>query len=57
MRQAQLWPELSLMKPDPLVAAELGRQMLTDQGIAANLCLKARQYLAGALVGSEHQVH
>ena len=47
--QAQLWPELSLEKPDPLMAAELGRQMLTDQGVASELCLRARQHLAGAL--------
>ncbi len=55
--QARLWPELSLEKPDPLMAAELGRQMLTDQGLAADLCLKARQHLASALIGSELQVH
>ncbi|HWS84589.1 MAG TPA: glycosyltransferase family 4 protein [Ktedonobacteraceae bacterium] len=47
--QTWLWPELSLEKPDPLMAAELGRQMLTDQGIAADLCLAARQRLAGTL--------
>ena len=55
--QALLWPELSLAKPDPLLAAELGRQMLTDQGFAAEVCLRARQCLAGAIVGSELQVH
>ena len=55
--QAKLWPELSLAKPDPLVVAELGRQMLTDQGIATDLCSRARQRLAGALVGSGLQVH
>jgi glycosyltransferase involved in cell wall biosynthesis len=55
--QALLWPSLSLEKPDSLMAAELGRQMLTDQGVAADLCLKARQHLAGALVGSEVQIH
>jgi hypothetical protein len=47
--QTWLWPELSLQKPDPLIAAELGRQLLTDQGVAADLCLEARQRLAGAL--------
>jgi len=47
--QTWLWPDLSLAKPDLLIAAELGRQMLTDQGVAANLCMKARQRLAGAL--------
>ena len=47
--QVWLWPELSLQKPDPIVAAELGRQMLTDQGVAADFCLAARQRLAGAL--------
>jgi len=47
--QAWLWPDLSLEKPDPLIAAELGRQMLTDQGVAADLCLYARQQLAGTL--------
>jgi len=55
--QALLWPELSLEKPDPLKAAELGRCMLTDQGVAADLCLAARQHLAGTPVGSELQVH
>ena len=54
--QAQLWPELSLEKPDPLKAAELGRQVLTDQGVASELCLKARQHLAGALTPS-HDGH
>jgi hypothetical protein len=44
--QARLWPALSLTKPDPLMVAELGRQMLTDQGIASELCLRARQSLA-----------
>jgi len=47
--QALLWPALSLQKPDPIIAAELGRQMLTDQGISADLCLAARQQLASAL--------
>jgi glycosyltransferase involved in cell wall biosynthesis len=47
--QAQLWPELSLEKPDPMMAAELGRQMLTDQGVATDLCLNARQALASIL--------
>jgi len=47
--QARLWPELSLTKPDPLMAAELGRQMLTDQGVATDLCLNARQALASTL--------
>jgi glycosyltransferase involved in cell wall biosynthesis len=47
--QAQLWPELSLEKPDPMKAAELGRQMLTDQGVATDLWLAARQALASIL--------
>jgi len=46
-----------LDKPDPIIAAELGRQMLTDQGVAADLCLAARQRLASALIESELQVH
>jgi glycosyltransferase involved in cell wall biosynthesis len=50
--QARLWPDLSLTKPDPLMAAELGRQMLTDQGVATDLCLAARQRLAGALIAN-----
>jgi len=55
--QAQLWPELCLEMPDPIVAAELGRQMLTDQGVAADLCLAARQRLASKFVESEVRVH
>jgi len=47
--QALLWPSLSLTKPDSIGAAELGRQMLTDQGVAADLCLAARQRLAEGL--------
>lgn len=47
--QVWLWPDLSLTKPDPLMAAELGRQMLTDQGVATDLCQTARQRLAGTL--------
>jgi hypothetical protein len=47
--QARLWPDLSLTKPDPLMAAALGRQMLTDQGVATDLCLSARQTLASTL--------
>jgi hypothetical protein len=50
--QARLWPDLTLDKPDPLMAAELGRQMLTDQGVATELCMAARQRLAGALTSS-----
>ena len=50
--QARLWPNLTLEKPDPLMAAELGRQMLTDQGVASDLCLAARQQLASALTSS-----
>ncbi len=50
--QARLWPDLTLERPDPLIAAELGRQMLTDQGIASDLCMAARQRLAGALTSS-----
>jgi glycosyltransferase involved in cell wall biosynthesis len=50
--QAWLWPDLSLTKPDPLMAAELGRQMLTDQGVATNLCLNARQHLADTLIAN-----
>ncbi len=48
--QARLWPDLTLEKPDPLVAAELGRQMLTDQGVASELCTAACQRLAGILI-------
>ena len=55
--QALLWPKLSLEKPDPLMAAKLGRQMLTDQGIATDLCLKARQLLASAPVGSRLELN
>jgi hypothetical protein len=47
--QALLWPKLSLEKPDPMMAAALGRQMLTDQGVATDLCLAARQHLAEVL--------
>ncbi len=47
--QAWLWPELSLEKPDLVIAAELGHQMLIDQGVAADVCIGARQRLAGAL--------
>jgi hypothetical protein len=50
--QALLWPKLSLEKLDPLMAAELGRQMLTDQGVAIEVCTTARQQLAGALTSS-----
>jgi glycosyltransferase involved in cell wall biosynthesis len=50
--QARLWPELSLEKPNSLMVAELGRQMLTDQGIASELCIAARQRLAGAFISS-----
>lgn len=50
--QVWLWPNLSLAKPDPLMAAELGRQMLTDQGVATDVCLTARQRLAGILTPS-----
>ena len=55
--QAQLWPQLSLEKPDPMMVAKLGRQMLTDQGVATDLCLGARQLLAGALVESKLELH
>ena len=51
--QARLWPELSMEKPDPLMATELGRQMLTDQGVATDLCLAARQRLADVLIESK----
>ncbi len=44
--QVWLWPDLSLEKPDPVMAAELGRQVLTDQGVAAHMCMAARQRLA-----------
>jgi hypothetical protein len=54
--QARLWPDLSLAKPDPVMAAELGRQMLTDQGMAADLCLAARQRLAGTLTASNDRL-
>jgi hypothetical protein len=50
--QALLWPKLSLEKLYPLMAAELGRQMLTDQGVAIEVCTTARQQLAGALTSS-----
>jgi len=50
--QAWLWPNLSLAKPDPMTAAELGRQMLTDQGVAADACMEARQRLANTLTPS-----
>ena len=52
---AWLWPELSLEKPDPMAAAELGRQMLTDQGVAGERCQEARQALTSVLItpGSE----
>ncbi|HWS83091.1 MAG TPA: glycosyltransferase, partial [Ktedonobacteraceae bacterium] len=53
--QASLWPNLSLAKPDPLMAADLGRQMLTDQGVATEACLGARQRLAGALTPSHDE--
>jgi len=52
--QAWLWPDLSLEKPDPFIAATFGRRMLTDQGIAADLCLAARQRLAGTLTASNN---
>jgi glycosyltransferase involved in cell wall biosynthesis len=48
--QAKLWPDLSLAQPDPMMAAELGRQMLTDQGVSTDLCLNARQALANTLI-------
>ena len=44
--QARLWPELSLESPDPRAAATLARWMLTDQGDAAEVCMRARQRLA-----------
>ncbi len=50
--QARLWPDLTLEKPDPLMTAELGRKMLTDQGVASELCMAARQRLADALTSS-----
>lgn len=53
--QAWLWPDLSLAKPDPLMAAELGRQMLTDQGVATDLCLSARQKLASILTSVNNE--
>ena len=55
--QALLWPDLSLEKPDPMMVTKLGRQMLTDQGVATDLCLRARQLLAGALVESKLELH
>jgi hypothetical protein len=48
--QARLWPKLSLAKPDSLMAAELGRQILTDHGVATDLCLDAHQALASTLI-------
>jgi glycosyltransferase involved in cell wall biosynthesis len=41
--QIWLWPELSLVIPDVLMAAKLGRWMLTDQGDAAEMCQRAQK--------------
>jgi len=46
--QVRLWPELSLESPDPTAAATLARWMLTDQGDAAETCMRARQRLTGS---------
>jgi hypothetical protein len=46
--QVRLWPELSLESPDPTAAATLARWMLTDQGDAAEACMRARQRLTGS---------
>lgn len=48
-KQSRLWPDLSLAKTDPVRAAELGRQLMTDRGIAMEICLHAHQRLAGTL--------
>ncbi len=47
--QAMFWPELNLEKPDPMMAATLGRQILTDQGVATELCMNARKKQASVL--------
>jgi hypothetical protein len=44
--QLRLWPALSLESPDPMAAAKLARWMLTDQGAAAEVCMRAGQRLA-----------
>jgi len=45
--QARLWPELSLEVPDVMMAAKLGRWMLTDHGAAADMCKRARKRQPG----------
>ncbi len=50
--QASFWPNLSLEKPDPLLAVELGRQVLIDQGAAEDMCMSARQRLAETLTST-----
>jgi len=49
VEQTRLWPDLSLANTNPGVAAELGRWMLTDQGSASDLCMRASQMLDGIL--------
>jgi len=44
--QEQLWPELTLTPPEPLAAARLARDLLTDQDEAAAICARARERLA-----------
>jgi glycosyltransferase involved in cell wall biosynthesis len=51
-KQTRLWPALSLAKTDPVRAAELGRQLLTDRGVAMEVCRYARQQLAGMLASA-----
>ncbi len=48
-QQARLWPELTLESADTAVAAKLCRLMLTDQGVAAEICQRARQRLTEPL--------
>jgi len=48
-QQARLWPALCLREQEQGRAAALGRQVLTDYALALELCVYARQQLAGAL--------
>jgi glycosyltransferase involved in cell wall biosynthesis len=48
-KQLDLWPDLSLGVPDPAIAAEVGRWVLTDQGYAAEICASAHRQLIAAL--------
>ena len=49
VEQMRLWPDLSIANSNTGVAAELGRWMLTDQGAASDLCVRASQMLNGIL--------